>query len=108
MQALTIAPSEGAVRVENVAITQCKPNEVLIKIYAVALNKVDYLYTARPVAAQDRRVVGSEFAGTITKVGDAVAEIEDSRIKIGARVAGFVQGGMARLSTISLLPYQLY
>lgn len=97
MQALVVAPAERAVRVEEIAIPRCKPNEILIKVHAVALNKVDYLYTARPIAAQERRVVGSDFAGTVAKVGDDITQIVDSRVAIGARVAGFVQGGMSGL-----------
>lgn len=97
MQALVVAPAERVVRVEEIAIPQCKPNELLVKVHAVALNKVDYLYTARPVAAQDRRVVGSDFAGTVAKVGDGIARIVYSRVAIGARVAGLVQGGMSEL-----------
>jgi NADPH:quinone reductase-like Zn-dependent oxidoreductase len=43
-------------------------------------------------------VVGSDFAGVITKIGKDIEKLDDLRAKVGMRVANFVQGG--RLSSI--------
>ena len=56
-------------------------------MHSVALNPVDALYTFSP-AAPPGRVVGSDIAGIVEKVGEEV-----SIWKVGDRVAGFLQGG---------------
>ena len=93
MRALVVTPKDKAVTVQDVPIPQPQPNQILVRVGAVALNRVDWLYTANPVAAQDRRVVGSDFAGEVVKVGAHLANHADPRTKLGTRVAGFVQGG---------------
>lgn len=93
MKALTVIPKEKLVSVQDIPIPDLGPREILVRVGAVALNRVDWLYTANPVAAQDSRVVGSDFAGVVTKVGKDIEELADQRVQIGARVAGFVQGG---------------
>lgn len=95
MKALVVTPKDKLVAVQNIPIPEPGPSEILIRVGAVALNRVDWLYTANPVAAQDRRVVGSDFAGVITKVGTDVEKLDDPRTQVGTRVAGFVQGGMS-------------
>ncbi|KAK2470295.1 hypothetical protein H9L39_17912 [Fusarium oxysporum f. sp. albedinis] len=45
-----------------------------------------------PIVAQDYRVVGSDFAGVITKIGKDIEKLDDPRAKVGTRVANFVQG----------------
>ena len=52
-----------------------------------------YQHTANHVATQERRVVGSDFAGVVAQVGVDIIGLVDQRAKIGTRVAGFVQGG---------------
>ena len=61
-----------------------------MQVRAIGLNPIDALYVARP-ADKPGRVVGSDFAGVIDKVGSQV-----SKWKVGDRVAGFLQGGMYR------------
>lgn len=91
-----MTPKDKAVSVQDVPIPEPQPNQILVRVGAVALNRVDWLYTANPVAAQDRRVVGSDFAGEVVKVGKDIANHADLRTKVGTRVAGFVQGGKSR------------
>ncbi|KAF7539055.1 hypothetical protein G7054_g2485 [Neopestalotiopsis clavispora] len=98
MKALVMTPKHKHVFVTDITIPEPGPREVLICVGAVALNRVDWLYTANPVAAQDYRVVGSGFAGTITRVGKDIENLPDQRVKTGTRVAGFVQGGLDRIS----------
>ncbi|KAJ4204936.1 hypothetical protein NW759_014745 [Fusarium solani] len=92
MKALVVTPKDKLVTVQDMPIPEPGPSEILIQVGAVALNRVDWLYTANPVAAQDRRVVGSDFAGVVTKVGTDAEKLDDPRTQVGTRVAGFVQG----------------
>lgn len=69
------------------------PNQVVIKVKAVGLNTVDVMNVDHPLAIQDTRVVGSDFAGVVERVGEDIKTLQDPRVKIGTRVAGFVQGG---------------
>ncbi|ETS78654.1 hypothetical protein PFICI_08507 [Pestalotiopsis fici W106-1] len=92
MKALVVTPKDKLVSVLDVSIPEPGPGEILIRVGAVALNRVDWLYTANPVASQDYRVVGSDFAGIVTKVGKGIEQLPDQRVQVGARVAGFVQG----------------
>ncbi|KAL2670159.1 hypothetical protein Neosp_015040 [[Neocosmospora] mangrovei] len=93
MKALVVVPKDKLVAVQDMPIPEPGPSEILIQVRVVALNIVDWLYTANPIAAQDRRVVGSDFAGVVTKVGADVEKLDDPRTQVGTRVAGFVQGG---------------
>ncbi|KAF5601198.1 hypothetical protein FPCIR_2380 [Fusarium pseudocircinatum] len=92
MRALVLAPKDKYVTVQDIPIPEPGPSEILIRVRAVALNRVDWLYTANPVAAQDYRVVGSDFAGEVAKVGSDLDKVDDPRVKVGTRVASFVQG----------------
>ncbi|KAG5751266.1 hypothetical protein H9Q70_006106 [Fusarium xylarioides] len=92
MRALVLAPKDKFVTVQDVPIPEPGPSEILIRVGAVALNRVDWLYIANPVAAQDYRVVGSDFAGEVAKVGSDLDKVDDPRVKVGTRVASFVQG----------------
>ncbi|KAJ0374739.1 hypothetical protein COL26b_007062 [Colletotrichum chrysophilum] len=92
MKALVLSPSESSVSVRNIPKPSPGPREILIKIYAVALNHVDALYAKNPIAAQDDRVIGSDFSGEVVQLGEGLDVVDDARAKIGTRVAGFVQG----------------
>ncbi|KAJ5015476.1 hypothetical protein K4K57_013073 [Colletotrichum sp. SAR 10_99] len=92
MKALVLSPSESSVSVRNIPKPSPGPREILIKIYAVALNHVDALYAKNPIAAQDDRVIGSDFSGEVVQLGEGLDVVDDVRAKIGTRVAGFVQG----------------
>ena len=54
----------------------------------MALNPVDSLYVAHPADQTPGRVVGSDVAGMIEKVGTEV-----TGWGVGDRVAGLLQGG---------------
>ncbi|KAF4830927.1 Enoyl reductase [Colletotrichum tropicale] len=92
MKALVLSPSESSVSVRTIPKPLPGPREILIKIYAVALNHVDALYAKNPIAAQDDRVIGSDFSGEVVQLGEGLDVVDDARAKIGTRVAGFVQG----------------
>ncbi|KAI1099255.1 GroES-like protein [Jackrogersella minutella] len=54
MKALTLHPQDKSVQVEAIPPPIPAPTELLIRVGAIALNRVDWMYAARPVAACDR------------------------------------------------------
>jgi NADPH:quinone reductase-like Zn-dependent oxidoreductase len=89
MRALILDPEQRTAEVCDVPKPNPSRGEVLIKVEYVALNPVDSLYVAEPLATS-RRVLGSDFAGHIVEIGPDVGV--DCGLKQGDRVAGFVQG----------------
>ncbi|KAG6850397.1 hypothetical protein H0H93_013952, partial [Arthromyces matolae] len=90
MEALITVVGNTAV-VGKVPIPEPAPNEIRIEVHAVSLNPVDALYTLDQPAPDDPgRVIGSDFAGVVDKVGPNV-----THWKVGDRVTGFVQGATA-------------
>ncbi|KAK1523897.1 uncharacterized protein CCOS01_08984 [Colletotrichum costaricense] len=88
-----VEDKDQSVAVQDIPAPEPGPREILVRVRAVALNHVDALYTNKPIAAQEYRVVGSDFAGEVASVGTDIQNIDDPRVKIGTHVAGFVQGG---------------
>lgn len=105
MKALVYRTPSRSLAVEDVAVPIPGPKEIRIKVEAVALNTVDVMNVDHPIALQDMRVVGTDFAGVVESIGEDLKSLEDPRVKIGARVAGFVQGGM--LSHLSITTTRL-
>ncbi|KAK1671887.1 chaperonin 10-like protein [Colletotrichum godetiae] len=83
---------DNSVFVQDNPIPQPGPREILFRVRAVALNHVDALYTYNIIVAQEYCVIGSGFAGEVASVGKDIQNINDPRVKVGAHVAGFVQG----------------
>lgn len=94
MRALVLVTADKTAVVKEVPMPTLRDNEVLVKVHAVALNPVDAAWTYAPVAAQPERIVGLDFAGEVSKVPETLRGRSDPRLKEGARVAGFLQGGM--------------
>lgn len=93
MRALILNTSDKSATVQQAPDPKPGPKEILVRVRAVALNHVDYMNTVNPLAAQEKRVIGSDFAGEVVQVGDDLANLEDPRTKIGSRISGFLQGG---------------
>lgn len=93
MQALVLTPATKTVHLRDVPIPAPGPNELLIKVHAVALNPVDEHYVFHPIAEQEERIIGTDFAGVVVGAGEQLKGSNDVRVKEGARVAGFLQGG---------------
>ena len=89
MKALTLDAERRTAHVQSIPEQYPPPNELLIRVRSVALNPVDSLYVFNPLGSTGR-VIGSDFAGLIEFLGDAVPET--STLKLGDRVAGFLQG----------------
>ncbi|KAI9149966.1 Zinc-type alcohol dehydrogenase-like protein C2E1P3.01 [Paramyrothecium foliicola] len=92
MKALVLTPATAQVNLGDIAIPTPGPGEILIRVHAVALNPVDELYVSQPIAAQDQRVIGTDFAGIVVRASENLVDESDARVKPGARVAGFLQG----------------
>lgn len=77
----------GVAKARECKIPEPTSDEVLVKVAAVALNPIDWkiLHGAKPSVPT---ILGCDFAGTVTGIGDGVTKIE-----VGERVIGFVAGG---------------
>lgn len=104
MKALVLTPSTTTAAVKDVPVP-VPGLKVLIRGHAVAINPVDQIYLAYPIAAQQERVLGVDFAGEVVGRQEGLENSADRRVKDGARVAGFLQGG--QLHFLCLLHYNL-
>ena len=89
MRALLLDAEHKTANVKHVPIPEPGPEELRIRVEAVALNPVDSLYMYNPLG-RTGRVIGSDFSGTVDALGNSVPAA--SGLQIGSRVAGFVQG----------------
>ena len=64
IEALVLDAESKAARVQSIPMPEPGPGEVLVKVYAMALNLLDALYTFNPLGASGR-VVGTDFAWTV-------------------------------------------
>ncbi|TVY68377.1 Trans-enoyl reductase ACTTS2 [Fusarium oxysporum f. sp. cubense] len=92
MKALILNTSLKKATVENVDRPSPGSHEILVNVRAIALNPVDELYVSSPIAAQEKRIIGTDFAGVVVKAGSEISDLSDPRVKAGTRVAGFLQG----------------
>ncbi|EXL41860.1 chaperonin 10-like protein [Fusarium oxysporum f. sp. albedinis] len=92
MKALILNTSLKKAIVENVDRPSPGSHEILVNVRAIALNPVDELYVSSPIAAQEKRIIGTDFAGVVVEAGSKISDLSDPRIKVGTRVAGFLQG----------------
>ncbi|EWZ29789.1 chaperonin 10-like protein [Fusarium oxysporum Fo47] len=92
MKALILNTSLKKATVENVDRPSPGSHEILVNVRAIALNPVDELYVSSPIAAQEKRIIGTDFAGVIAEAGSEISGLSDPRVKVGTRVAGFLQG----------------
>jgi NADPH:quinone reductase-like Zn-dependent oxidoreductase len=71
-EALAIMQAEQkTANVKTIPQPDPSPDEVLVQVHTVALKPIDSLYVANPLDSTGR-VVGSDFAGTIASIGQAV------------------------------------
>jgi NADPH:quinone reductase-like Zn-dependent oxidoreductase len=88
MKALLLSAEQQTAHVKNITIPTPAPNEIRVRVEAVALNPVDSLYVFNPLGSTGR-VIGSDFAGVVDALGESVSV---SDVNVGDRVAGFLQG----------------
>ena len=89
MKALVLNAERRTANVESRLEPRPSSSELLIRVETVALNPIDSLYMFNPLASTGR-TMGSDFAGVVRALGDAVPAT--SGLKPGDRVAGFLQG----------------
>ncbi|KAM0200010.1 hypothetical protein ACHAQI_011872 [Fusarium lateritium] len=92
MKALVLNTPLRTVKVEDLDCPIPGAGEILVRVHAIALNPVDELYVTSPIAGQEKRIIGTDFAGVVVEAGPGIDDPLDSRVKSGARVAGFQQG----------------
>ncbi|KAM0238285.1 hypothetical protein ACHAP5_008749 [Fusarium lateritium] len=92
MKALVLNTSLRTAKVEDLDRPTPNAGEILVRVRAIALNPADELYVTSPIAGQEKRIIGTDFAGVVVEAGSGVEDPSDSRVKLGARVAGFLQG----------------
>lgn len=73
---------------DDVPIPSISPNEILVKVRAVALNPTDFKHL--DVISPPKSIIGCDYAGVVHQVGSAVR----SGWTPGDRVAGVVHGGL--------------
>ncbi|KAL8689439.1 MAG: hypothetical protein Q9218_004888 [Villophora microphyllina] len=88
MKALVLDAEQRTAHLKSIPPPTPSPQEILIRVVTIALNPIDSLYVLHPLA-QSGRTIGSDFAGVVEAVGDLVPQ---SNLKLGHRVAGFLQG----------------
>lgn len=101
MKALVLHPPSHKVSLCDLPRPEPNVGEVLVRVHAVALNPIDALYAFKPIATQEQRVIGTDFAGVVVEASTDIADTSDARTRLGARVAGFLQGGMSATFTLS-------
>ncbi|KAF5235709.1 hypothetical protein FANTH_11589 [Fusarium anthophilum] len=92
MKALILNTSLKKAIVEDADRPTPSSHEILVNVRAIALNPVDEIYVSSPIAAQEKRVIGTDFAGVVVEAGSEISDLSDHRVKVGTRVAGFLQG----------------
>ncbi|KAK5732600.1 putative secondary metabolism biosynthetic enzyme [Elasticomyces elasticus] len=89
MKALVLDAEARTANLKDIPRPSPSPNELLISLHAIGLNPIDPLYVSAPLGATGR-IIGSDFAGSITSLGSHVPP--SSELRIGDRVSGFLQG----------------
>lgn len=73
---------------DDVPVPKISPNEILVKVRAVALNPTDFKHL--DAISPPHSIIGCDYAGVVHQVGNAVK----GKWNIGDRVAGAVHGGL--------------
>jgi len=88
MKAIVISPStKDAKLVKDRPLPKLRPDYILVKTVAVALNPTDWKHIAGGVAAENG-LSGCDYSGIVEEVGSAVTK----RFKKGDRVCGCAHG----------------
>ncbi|PSN59537.1 GroES-like protein [Corynespora cassiicola Philippines] len=88
MKALILDTEKRTANVKETSVPVPGKGEVLVQVKAIALNPIDPLYVAHPLASSGR-TIGSDFAGIVSSLG---TNVPSSHFKVGDRVSGFLQG----------------
>ena len=83
----------GIAVLRAIPIPELRPEYILVKTVAVALNPTDW--TSLDAVGEPGTIVGCDYAGVVEQVGSGGS----TRFKKGDRIAGFAHGGTSLLST---------
>ena len=82
---------------EFVAVKELRPaiGQVAVSVKAAGLNPFDYKLRSGviPMPVEFPRVVGSDFAGVVTEVGEGAAFADGSAVEVGDEVLGWIDSG---------------
>jgi NADPH:quinone reductase-like Zn-dependent oxidoreductase len=80
------AQGDGTAKIVEAPIPTLRPDYILVKTKAVALNPTDWKHVA---FVQSKTTIGCDYAGIVEEVGPAVTK----DFKKGDRIFGFTHGG---------------
>ena len=90
------------IQVEDVAIPDPKPDEVLVRILAAGINPIDWKIREGALAAVEPArfplTLGQDFAGTVLAVGPQVLAVD---LSLNEAVYGFAHGAYAEYASVS-------
>ena len=94
-QAAILSQKECPLSVVDRATPEPGPNDVLVKVRAIAVNPVDRFQRdfGMPPVPSYPAVVGSDVAGLVVKVGSHVSSVPPSGSRVIAFASSFYQGG---------------
>ncbi|KAF2733269.1 GroES-like protein [Polyplosphaeria fusca] len=93
MRALVLDAEERNATLQDISQPLPGDSQILVQVKAISLNPIDPLYVANPLG-RTGRTIGSDFAGIVSSVDQAV--LARGKLKVGDRVAGFLQGACSR------------
>ncbi|CAK9782475.1 putative Enoyl reductase [Cutaneotrichosporon oleaginosum] len=91
MKAVVENEAENGVEVKEIPLPPLEDNEILVKVDHVTLNPTDWKHVA--ALSTKGSIIGCDYAGTVVEVPGSVSH-QRSHIRAGARVAGWVHGGL--------------
>jgi NADPH:quinone reductase len=101
-------PSEDVLQFEEVPVPEPGPGELLIKVEAASLNRADLGLRSGNyrIAPEDLPIIpGREFAGRVTKLGDAVDAFQvGQRVVAYTGTGGYAEYAKAKTSEVRPLP----
>lgn len=96
MQAVLVKPgSDGPLALSEVAIPQAGPGEVLIRVHAAALDRVDTFirHGSHGMGGAHPVTLGRDFAGVVEAIGEGVSDV-----RVGDRVVACGRGAHAEFA----------
>ena len=96
-------------KVEKVPVPKPGSGQVLIRVYAAALNPADYGQLGRPPPAGNRQVAGLDISGVIVAVGPDVTDrsVRQAVFGIADRIGALAPGREANVVVWSGDPFEL-
>ena len=92
MKAIVLQGEPGAASlVDKRPLPPLRPGYIGVKVHAVATNPADWKHVDRPVLHSKDSVLGCDYAGVVSRLGEGY----EKEWKVGDHICGFVHGGNA-------------